>query len=172
VQSDKTVESLQEFFKELNAIRQPISADELNARKNYEALGFPSEFETTAGMAGNLIQLVIYGLPETFFTEYVPKILAVTSADATRVANQYIQPDRFAVIVVGDLAKIEKGIRAANLGPVKVCHDRRGAEVAPSAQPIVIVGAGAAGLVAAIFAARQGARVVLLEAPPTAAARF
>ena len=34
--------------------------------------------------------------------------------------NQYIQPDRFAVIVVGDLAKIEKGIRAANLGPVKV----------------------------------------------------
>jgi predicted Zn-dependent peptidase len=120
VQSDKTVESLQEFFKELNAIRQPISADELNRAKNYEALGFPSEFETTAGMAGNLIQLVIYGLPETFFTEYVPKILAVTSADATRVANQYIQPDRFAVIVVGDLAKIEKGIRAANLGPVKV----------------------------------------------------
>ena len=63
---------------------------------------------------------MVYGLPETFFTEYVPKILAVTSADATRVANQYIQPDRFAVIVVGDLAKIEKGIRAANLGPVKV----------------------------------------------------
>ena len=71
-------------------------------------------------MAGNLIQLVIYGLPETFFTEYVPKILAVTPADVTRVANQYVQPDRFAVIVVGDLAKIEKGIRAANLGPVKV----------------------------------------------------
>ena len=36
------------------------------------------------------------------------------------MANQYVQPDRFAVIVVGDLAKIEKGIRAANLGPVRV----------------------------------------------------
>jgi predicted Zn-dependent peptidase len=64
--------------------------------------------------------LVVYSLPESFFTEYVPKIQAVTAADAQRVAGQYIQPDRFAVVVVGDLAKIEKGIRAANLGPVRV----------------------------------------------------
>ena len=70
-------------------------------------------------MAGNLIQLVVYGLPESFFNDYVPKIQAVTAADVQRVANQYIQPDRFAVVVVGDLAKIEKGIRAANLGPVR-----------------------------------------------------
>jgi predicted Zn-dependent peptidase len=120
VQSDKTTESLQEFFKELTAIRQPIPADELARAKNYLALGFPAEFETTGGMAGNLISLVVYNLPETYFNEYVPKIQAVTAADATRVAAQYIQPDRFAVVVVGDLAKIEKGIRAANLGPVRV----------------------------------------------------
>lgn len=120
VQSDKTVESLQEFFKELSAIRQPIPAEELTRAKNYEALGFPAEFETTAGMAGNLIQMVVYGLPETFFNDYVTRILAVTPADVTRVATQYIQPDKFAVVVVGDLSKIEKGIRAANLGPVRV----------------------------------------------------
>ena len=92
VQSDKTVESLQEIFKELDGMRQPIPADELAKAKNFEALGFPAEFETTAGMAGNLIQLVIYGLPESFFTEYVPKILAVTPADVDRAANQYISP--------------------------------------------------------------------------------
>lgn len=120
VQSDKTVESLQEFFKELTAIRQPIPAEELTRAKNYEALGFPAEFETTTGMAGNLISMVVYGLPETYFNDYVTKILAVTPADVTRVAAQYIQPDKFAVVVVGDLSKIEKGIRAANLGPVRV----------------------------------------------------
>ena len=94
VQSDKTVESLQEFFKELDAIRQPISAGGADAAKNYVALGFPASSRPPAGMAGNLIQLVVYGLPETFLNEYVPKILAVTPADVTRVANQYIQPDR------------------------------------------------------------------------------
>jgi zinc protease len=120
VQSDRTTESLQEFFKELNGIRQPMTNDELARAKNYLALGFPADFETTGGMAANLATLVVYNLPETFFTEYVPKIQAVTVADVQRVANQYIQPDRFAVVVVGDLAKIEAGIRAANLGPVRV----------------------------------------------------
>lgn len=120
VQSDKTTESLQEFFKELTNIRQPVSADELTRAKNYQALGFPSEFETTAGVSVNLAQLVVYNLPESTFADFVPKIQAVTAADVQRVAAQYIQPDRFAVVVVGDRAKIEPGIRAANLGPVRV----------------------------------------------------
>ena len=99
---------------------EPPTADELTRAKNYLALGFPAEFETTGGMAGNLVQLVVYNLPESFFTDYVPKIQAVTVADAQRVATQYIQPDRFAVVVVGDVAKIEAGIRAAGLGPVRI----------------------------------------------------
>jgi zinc protease len=120
VQSDKTTESLQEFFKELANIRQPMPAGDLQRAKNYLALGYPADFETTSGMAGNVLQLVVYNLPDSFLTDYIPKIQAVTAADVQRVAAQYIQPDRFAVVVVGDVAKIEKGIRAANLGPVRV----------------------------------------------------
>ena len=62
----------------------------------------------------------MYGLPESFFNEYVPKIQAVTAADVERAAKQYLQTDKFAVIVVGDLSKIEKPIRDANFGPVKI----------------------------------------------------
>jgi predicted Zn-dependent peptidase len=120
VQSDKTIESVQEFFKELAGIREPMPADELMRARNYLALGYPASFETTAGMTGNLTQLVVYSLPESFFSEYVGRIQAVTAADVQRVANQCIQPDRLAVVVVGDLAKIEKGIRALNLGAVRV----------------------------------------------------
>jgi zinc protease len=120
VQTDKTVEALKEFFNELNAIRVPIPADELERAKNYQALGFPAGFETTGSMASQLGELVVYGLNESLFTEYVPKVKAVTAAEAQRAANQYIQPDKFAVIVVGDLSKIEAPIRAAKLGPVRV----------------------------------------------------
>jgi zinc protease len=120
VQTDKTVESLREFFKELNGIRQPVPADELTRARNLEALSFPGAFETTGGMAGNLAELAIYGLPETFFNDYVPKIQAVTVADVERAARQYLQNERFAVVIVGDLAKIEKPIRDANLGPVRI----------------------------------------------------
>jgi predicted Zn-dependent peptidase len=120
VQTDKTVESLREFFKELDGMQQPVPADELRRARNLEALGFPAAFETTAGMAGNLSELVVYDLPETFFNEYVPKIQAVTAADVVRAAKQYIRSSTFAVVVVGDLARIEKPIRDANFGPVRV----------------------------------------------------
>jgi zinc protease len=120
VQTDKTVESLREFFNELTAIRQPIPADELARAKNYLALGFPAGFETTGSVAGQIGELIVYGLNESTFSQYVSRIQAVTPADAERAANQYIQPDRFAVIVVGDLATIEQPIRAAGLGPVRV----------------------------------------------------
>jgi predicted Zn-dependent peptidase len=120
VQTDKTVESLREFFKELDGMHEPVPADELSREKNLLALRFPGTFETLAGTSGHLTDLVVYGLPDTFFSEYVSKIQAVTSADLQRVAQEYLQTNRFAVVVVGDLSKIEKPIRDANIAPVKI----------------------------------------------------
>lgn len=120
VQTDKTAEALKEFFKELDAIRGPMPAEDLNRGKNYEALGYPRSFETLSGMAGELVQMAVYGLPDTFFNDYVPRIQAVTTAQAQAAAQKYIQPDKFAIVVVGDLSKIEKSIRDANFATVKV----------------------------------------------------
>lgn len=120
VQTDKTPESLTEFFNELANITRPIAAGELEKAKNYLALGFPADFETTQDVASKLSEQVIYNLPEGVFNEYVSKIQAVTAADVARVAKQYITPDRFAVVVVGDLKTIEAGVRKLNLGTVRV----------------------------------------------------
>jgi len=98
----------------------PVPADELARARNLEALGFPAAFETTAGMAAQLIDLVVYGLQESFFDEYVSRIQAVSGADVQRVATEHIQPDRMIVVVAGDVASIEGPIRGANLGPVTV----------------------------------------------------
>ena len=120
VQTDKTSESLTEFFKELGNIGKPISAEELDKAKNYLALGYPADFETTQDMASKLSELVIYNLPESTFNEYVAKVQAVTAADVERVAKKYVTPDRFAVVVVGDLKTIEAGVRKLNLGTVRI----------------------------------------------------
>ena len=120
MQTDKTVESLVEFFKELDGIRTAPPAGELTRVRNLLALGFPGEFETTSNMANKLTELFVYGLEDSFFTEYVPRIEAVSAAEIERAGKQYIASDRFAVVVVGDLSKIEKPIRDANFGPVKV----------------------------------------------------
>lgn len=118
VQTDKTADALREFFVELNGVLTPVPAAELNKAKNYVALGFPGEFETTGDMARKLEELVVYNLPETTFSNFVPSVTAVTAADVQRAAARFIQPEKMAVVVVGDLKVIEAPIRALNLGPV------------------------------------------------------
>ena len=60
----------------------------------------------------------MYRLPDDYFSTYVQRIESVTAADVERVAQKYIQPDRFAIVIAGDQAAIEPGIRALNLGPI------------------------------------------------------
>src|SRR5207248_2285646 len=112
--------ALKEFFNELNAILQPVPPDELARAKNYVALRFPEGFETTGDISRRLEDALVYHLPDDYFANYVQNIQGVTAADVQRVAQKYIQPNRFVVVVVGDLKTIEPGIRPLNLGPIKV----------------------------------------------------
>jgi zinc protease len=118
VQTDKTGPAVGEFFNELNAIGSLVPDEELKKAKNYVALGFPGEFETTGDMARKLEELVVYNLPEDTFTKFVTAVTSVTAADLQRLAARYIQPDKMAVVVVGDRKVIEGPIRQLNLGPI------------------------------------------------------
>ena len=120
VQTDKTKESLTEFFNELNGILKPIPAEELSRAKNYVALRYPGGFETTGDISRQLENALVFHLPDNYFSTYVQNIQAVTAADVQRVAQKYIAPGRFAVVVVGDQKAIEAGIRSLNLGPIKM----------------------------------------------------
>jgi zinc protease len=100
VQTDKTSESLTEFFNELKAIAETVPADELSRAKNYVALRFPERFEATSDIASNLETLLVYHLPDDYFSKYVQNIEAVTAANVQAMARKYVQPDRFAVVVV------------------------------------------------------------------------
>jgi zinc protease len=120
VQTDKTVEALKEFFAELANIHEPIPAEELDKAKNYLALQLPRSFETERAAANALAQAYVYGLPADYYPTYGRRIAAVTAEDVKRAADKYIQPDKFAVVIVGDRKAIEAGVRSLNLGPITV----------------------------------------------------
>jgi zinc protease len=111
---------LTEFFKELEAIRKPAPPEEIEKAKNFVALLLPRNFETTERVAGSLAQMFIYNLPPDYFATYAQRVRAVTPADVQRVAERYIQPDKFAVVIVGDRKTIEPGVKALGLGPLKI----------------------------------------------------
>lgn len=119
VQTDKTADAVREFFSELNGIHEPVPADELDKAKSYVALGFPAELETTGDLARKLEELLVFGLPDDTFTSFIDQVGRVAATDIEKAAAHYIQPDKFAIVVVGDRKEVEAGVRALNLGPLQ-----------------------------------------------------
>jgi predicted Zn-dependent peptidase len=125
----KTDSSLIEFLRELRRIRdEAVSAEDLAKAKAYITLGMPGDFETTRGTAGQFLELLQNDLPLTTYSTSMARVNAVTVADVQRVARRYIDPEHFAIVVVGDRSQIEPGIRALNEGPI-VIRDIWGQEV-------------------------------------------
>jgi zinc protease len=113
VQTAVTKESVMEFMNELNGIRggKPISQKELENNKQSLIRRFPSGFETVGQISGQLSNLVIYGLPDSYFNDFIGKINAVTADDVNRVANKYLDPSKMAIVIVGDRKTIEPGLK-------------------------------------------------------------
>ena len=116
----KTDSGLVEFMKELNAIRDTVPSSELNKAKRYLQLGMPSDFETTQQIANQLVPVVSYKLPLSYYNSYVSNIESVTQADVQRVARRYINPESLAIVIVGDRKNIEAGLKAVNAGPISI----------------------------------------------------
>jgi zinc protease len=121
VQTEVTAPAVQEFLKELRDIngQRPLTEKELVDGRNSITLGFPRQFETAGDLAGKLSDLVLYDLPANYFDSYVRNIEAVDLATANRAGKQRVLPDKAAIVVVGDLSKIEASLLELKLGPVE-----------------------------------------------------
>jgi predicted Zn-dependent peptidase len=113
VQTPVTKESLVEFMRELEEIRgpRPVTDQELEFAKASLVRSEPLRSETNAQIAARLEELVLYGLPLDYYSSYNQRIQAVTREDVLRVAQKYLTPDKFAVVIVGDRSKVETGLR-------------------------------------------------------------
>ena len=107
VRTAVTGPSLKEFFYELNRIRdEKVPEDELRDAKSFLTGVFPIRAETQEGLTSLVVNQVLYGLPEDYLQTYRENIDAITAEDVQRVANAYIQPDKLAMVIVGDAKEI------------------------------------------------------------------
>ena len=142
VRTEVTREALIELIKELTDISGPRPATpvELSFAKDRLVKGFPSRFETTFGVAGALADLVVYHLPDDYFTTYQGAIEAVSRADVDRVAKRYVDPGHMVILIVGDRAKVEPTLKSLPYAEVINVLDAEGNALPPAA-----TGAGAGG---------------------------
>ena len=121
VQTDKTQDALKELVREYRDIAggKPIGGEELKSALDNNTLGLPGRFETAGQLAGAYSTILQYGLPEDYYNTYTEKALSLTPAQANALAARSFTPERLVWVVVGDMSKVESGIRALNLGEVR-----------------------------------------------------
>jgi zinc protease len=99
-------QALNGVLNELKGMRDGTVTDqELNDAKAYLMGSFPLRLDTTAKLAEILGLVEFFGLGLDYFTQYPRWIERVTKEDVQRVAKQYLHPDRYALVLVGNLAK-------------------------------------------------------------------
>jgi predicted Zn-dependent peptidase len=122
VHTAATADAIRDSLNELDAIRgsRPPSDTEMSLAKASLTRGYPRNFETAHQVARSVAQLVLYGLPDSYFESFVPRVNAVTASDVTRAAQRYIDPARVTTLIVGDYAAIGPSLDALGLGAVQV----------------------------------------------------
>lgn len=103
VTTKDTYNSLKEIVKEIELLQKtPPSAAELKGIQNYETGMFVLRNSTPGGIINQLSTMHLQGLPDTYLTEQVQNINAVTPAQVSATARQYIRPEAMTTVVVGD----------------------------------------------------------------------
>jgi zinc protease len=120
VQTDKTKESLEQLVDEYHGITssKPISEKELQDEQTNATLGLSGRFETVQQLSGAYSTILEYNLPHDYFNTFTKAALAVTPDSANSIARKFILPDHLIWVIVGDMSKVEAGIRSLNLGEV------------------------------------------------------
>ncbi len=122
VQIDKTSESVKELEREIRTFATgaaPAKADEITRVQAGDVRALPGAYETAAALMGTLSGIVLYQRPDDYPVVRAARETAMKPADIATAAAT-IKPGALTWVIVGDLAKIEPGIRALKLGEVKV----------------------------------------------------
>ncbi|MEW5702750.1 MAG: pitrilysin family protein [Candidatus Zixiibacteriota bacterium] len=121
VETRFTDSALVQMMKELRDVLgpRPLSDAELADSKNNMIKGFPQDYFSSIGaVAGSMGSIITLGLPDDEWQTYQNRVRAIDGATATQAAKDHVHPDAVLIVVVGDRAKIEAGIKALNLGQI------------------------------------------------------
>jgi predicted Zn-dependent peptidase len=112
VTAEHTAAAITEIFREIERLQGEAPSDaELDPVKNYRSGIFVISNSSPSGILGQLAFMNLHGLPDDFLTQWVANVHAVTPAQVSEMARQFIRPERMTVVVAGDLATIGDSVR-------------------------------------------------------------
>jgi len=123
--TEVTLPAIREMLAEFERLsNEKVSAEDLRNAKNYLTGLFSLTLSTQGGMAEAILETRLLGLAADDLETFRARVEAVTADDVQRVARRYLAPERAAIVVVGDAAKLKRALAA--LGPVTLSNAKTG----------------------------------------------
>lgn len=114
---EKTAEVIELMLAQFRDLRQrPVSQEELELFRNNILNAEVFRFTSKQAVAERIARTQLLGLPDDYYEQYVRQIQAATPADLQRVMQQYVRPEQFVIVVVGDQRQFDKPL--SSLGNV------------------------------------------------------
>ena len=122
VQIDKTIDAVKEMQREIADYasgKVAATAEEVTRIQAISVRTLPGSFETGRAVLATIGGINRYGRPDDYVVQRKARIEAMTPA-SVQAAAKTLQPQAMSWVIVGDLSKIEAGIRALDIGTVQV----------------------------------------------------
>lgn len=120
VTTEHTGASMTEINKEIEKLQNEApTQEELDGIINYESGIYVLQNSTPSGIIGQMIFLDTHDLDESFLTNKVKNMHAVTPEKIQEMTKKYIRPENMTLIAVGDKAKISDQIQETIKKPLK-----------------------------------------------------
>ena len=122
VQTDKTIEAMREVQKELRGVagERPLVGKEYESIMRSMTARLPGRYSTLAALESAGLETVNLGLADDYWSKYASNVRALTPEQLAAAASKFIKPDEAVWMVIGDLRKIEAGVRSLGWGEVTV----------------------------------------------------
>ena len=106
--SSSTVAASRATLDEIAGLRtRPPTEAELRRAKDDLLNSFIFRYDSPEKVLNEQVVLAVYGYPADFLERYRTGVEKVTSADVARVAQKYVQPEKLAIVVVGNTPEID-----------------------------------------------------------------
>lgn len=120
--STRTAETAKSVKLALEQMRQlrnrAISKAELETAQSYLVGHQALEFETSQGIASQILDLMLHDLPLDYWNRFPERIQALGADDVFAVTRRYVEPDTSVIVLVGNAEGFKKDLR--DLGPTRV----------------------------------------------------
>lgn len=115
----ETVRTVHMVLEQTKRLRDhPVSNEEVENAQNYLIGHRALDFETSDGIATQVLDLVIHNLPLDDWNRFPEKIRSLTSEDLWSATRRYLDPDHAVIVLVGNVEGFKKDLK--KLGEVRI----------------------------------------------------